>query len=305
MILVDRQIHEAVKSREIGIKNFSTACVQPASYDLRIGPLIYSSQTDPLDKPIDLSSNGGAYRLPPYGHAILMTYETLSLPPKIIGRFGLKSGFARRGLLASTGPQVDPGFKGKLFISLLNLFPRSQVLRYKDPFLSIEFHTLDEAPEKTYEGPYQKREDISPEILEDLIQLEGLNLSQVQSQFSELAQHVKQWSALASRFDEFLADMKEHTKAIDALTRQLPSAVRSGSPSEKEIYAREISLDEAIEEITELFSEKIQLFYSDIAEALHLDYSTVVEACRQLQKKGLIEEIPSGKQKTKKPRKQH
>lgn len=303
MILVDHQIHKRVKSGEIGIKNFSPDCVQPASYDLRIGKHIYSPLAEKADKPIDLTKNGGVYRLPPYGNVILMTYETLKLSSNMIGRFGLKSGFARRGLLASTGPQVDPGFKGKLIVSLLNLVPRSHILKYKETFLTIEFHTLDKIPSKTYDGPYQNREDIGPEILEDLIRLEGLNLTQLQSQFSELAQHVKQWSDLASRFDEFLKNMNSHTKAIDTLTRQLASTVQSSKSLEKSVYARKITLTQAIKEISELFKKEALLYYSDIAEKLSLDYEIVVKACEQLQKKGIIEEVPHETKKNKKTRK--
>jgi len=213
MILVDHQIREAVRSGKLRIDKFSDDCVQPASYDLRVGHLVYSPSSDRLDKPIDISANGGAHRLPPYGTAVLITFETLGLPDSMVGLFGLKSGFSRRGLHASTAPQVDPGFKGKLFVSIMNLTPVSHIIRYKDTFLSIEFHQLDQRPTKPYEGPYQGREDITPDIFEDLVRLEGLNLTQIQSQFSELSRHLQRWTALAARFDEFLSEMKKQHKS--------------------------------------------------------------------------------------------
>src|SRR6266511_1819077 len=91
MILVDRQIREAVNNGHIGIENFDERFVQPASYDLRIGPLIYSPSSPHPDVPIDLSHNGGAHRIPPYGTVLLETYEILRLPTDTIGRFGLQS----------------------------------------------------------------------------------------------------------------------------------------------------------------------------------------------------------------------
>jgi len=300
MILVDNQIREGVETGKIGIENFSYESLQPASYDLRIGPLIYTPLSETPDKPIDLSTNGGFFRLPPYGNVILMTYETLILPKNMIGRFGLKSGFARRGLFASTGPQVDPGYKGKLFISLLNLVPRSHILNYKETFLTIEFHTLEKEPDKSYEGPYQSMEDINSEILEDLVRLEGLNLAQVQSQFSELTQHIEQWSVLASRFDDFLTEMKSHTKALVDLTNRLGSSAQSAGQPKEPVYAREISLEDAVQEISELFKKNPEMYYSDIAEELCLDYGIVMEACQQLQKKGIIEEVPHGQKSAKK-----
>ena len=37
MILVDEDIKKAVKSGEIELSDFSEKCLQPASYDLRVG----------------------------------------------------------------------------------------------------------------------------------------------------------------------------------------------------------------------------------------------------------------------------
>ena len=45
MILTDDQIREAVKKEELGIKNFSENCVEPASYDIRVGEFAYTSTT--------------------------------------------------------------------------------------------------------------------------------------------------------------------------------------------------------------------------------------------------------------------
>ena len=129
MILVDREIRQAVSSHELVISEFSDECVQPASYDLRIGNNVYVPTSDP-NNPLDLSANGHIYKLPPYGNAVLTTHENLELPDKMVGRIGLKSGFARRGLVASTGPQIDPGFKGKLFVSIFNLTAASHVLTF-------------------------------------------------------------------------------------------------------------------------------------------------------------------------------
>lgn len=281
MIMVDHQIKKAIKDRSIEMENYSEESIQPASYDLRIGPKIYTPSSPNPNKLIDLSSNGGVFSLPPYGNVIVMTYETLKLSNEIIGRIGLKSGFARKGLFASAGPQVDPGYHGKLFISLLNLVPRSQVLAYKDTFLTIEFHTLDETPEKSYTGQYQNLEDISTEILDDMMRFEGLNLSQVQTQFSELKEHVKEWSTLASRFDEFLTVMKKLTHN---------NSEKVSIQHEEIIETRKLSLEDAKAEIIHLFKSKPQMYCSDIAEELNLDYSLVVRASDELLKENIIEE---------------
>jgi dCTP deaminase len=301
MVLVDSQIRDEINSGNLRIDNFDEACIQPATYDLRIGPLIYSPSSPEPDKPIDISRNGGAHRIPAYGFVVLTTYETLYFPPDMVGRFGLKSGFARKGLFASTGPQVDPGYEGKLFVSVLNLTPAACVVTYKDTFLSIEFNKLDKKPDKTYEGPHQGRRDISPEIIEDLVRFEGLNLSQMQNQFSELTHHINEWGNLAIKFENFLKEMTKQTNAITALTKKIGEPVWEQKDVQL-IKTRHVSLQQALKEILELFRKERRLFYSDIVEALHLDYQTVMKACDRLEKKGLIE---GDMHEVKKPRKKN
>jgi regulator of replication initiation timing len=54
-------------------------------------------------------------------------------------------------------------------------------------------------------------------------------------------------------------------------------------PEEKVIVLREISREQAKQEIQQLFSSGRTLYYSDIAEELGLDLELVVDICRELQ----------------------
>ena len=46
-----------------------------------------------------------------------------------------------------------------------------------------------------------------------------------------------------------------------------------------------------MEEITKLFKQGQEIYYSDIMEKLNLDYDTIVKACEKLEKKDIIEGI--------------
>jgi dCTP deaminase len=294
MILVDRKIRAGIKKGEFG-SDFSEDCIQPASYDLRVGRNLWSPQSPSPEKPIDLEESGGAHRIAPYSMAVLQTWETFNMPRDCVGRLGLKSGLARRGLFASIGPQVDPGFEGKLYVSLMNQTPASYIVKFMDTFLTVEFNRLDEKPESVYEGPYQKIKTINPEILDDLIRMEGLNLSQIQSQFTELRDHVKKWSDLAVRFDEFLTEMRlereamgRHSTAIESLAKSL--AKQAQDDVGDDVEPREITHEQAMQEILQIFQarRKKDIYYSDLMEELQLDLATVVKACEELQQKGKI-----------------
>ncbi len=219
------------------------------------------------------------------------------MPKNCVGRLGLKSGFGRRSLSASIGPQVDPGFEGKLFVSLTNQTPGAQIIKHRDTFLTVEFNQLEEVPDSVYEGPYQALRTIGPDILEDLVRMEGLNLSQIQSQFTELRDHVKRWSDLASRFDDFLKEMRlerettnRHTSAIEDLAKNLSNRIQTSDRADEAPEPRQISDEEAIREISKIFEARRRqdIYYSDLMDELQLDLATVMKACEELEKRGFI-----------------
>jgi len=121
---------------------------------------------------------------------IVGTHETIELSPKYAARIGLRSAYSRRGFVASTGPQIDPGFRGRLFIGLINLGPRPLPVAYLDPFCTLEFHELSEPVEKPYSGPYQDEITIPASQIEFLIAHEGLAFSQVLTTLSTLSANV-------------------------------------------------------------------------------------------------------------------
>jgi dCTP deaminase len=300
MILVDRLITERVQSGDLTIVNFDPACVQPASYDLRIGAHVHAPSQP--EKAFDLASNGGAYRLPPYGVAVVETFEDLRLPVDMIGRIGLKSSYARTGIFASVGPQIDPGFDGKLFVSLFNLTAAARVLRYLDSFMTIEFHTLEEKPSHSYSGPYQGKHSIGAEVLDSLVKMEGVTLTQMQGQFSDFITHMAEMKELMQKFDKFIETMGEYTSVVrDTITKSSDTA----APRQRQRRARAIPAKDVAEKILELFQNNNTLYYSDIAERLNISLQTAIQACELLERRGLIQGAGDGSTRPKRPRDQN
>lgn len=164
MILVDEEIKKYVSSGEVGIVGFSEKCLQPASYDLRVGEEAF---TVSAARVINIQ-NEGLLEVQPGDFALIMTYEKLRLPSNMLGRFGLRSVYARMGLLATAGPQVDPGFEGKLVIGIVNFSSQSIKLSYLTPFCSLELHRLSREVMNPYRGPYQGQEHLTDKIISTL-----------------------------------------------------------------------------------------------------------------------------------------
>jgi dCTP deaminase len=175
MILNNKQIEEACRKGDILIEPFDANQVQAATYDFRVGA---QGATTSSKKLIDIKSNGFIL-LQPGDFGVITVMEELKLGPQYVGRFGLRSKYARKGLIATTGPQIDPGYHGKLILGITNLTPRPISLPYKDDFVSVEFHRLEEPSTKPYIGPYQDKMELGAEEIEAITENEGMALSEV------------------------------------------------------------------------------------------------------------------------------
>ena len=175
MILSDSDIRLAHESGKIGIEPFSESSVQPASYDLRVGNQAAISS----DKQVVNLATRGFVEIKPGDFVIVSTHEKLALDLSHAGRFGLTSTYARKGLIASVGTQVDPGFRGRLFVGLTNLSTRPITLPHADVFLTVEFHALQRPVDAPYSGPYQGRDELTPEDIRVVMEREYMSQTEM------------------------------------------------------------------------------------------------------------------------------
>jgi len=203
MILTDQQIRQAVEDGDIVIKPFDDKQVQPATYDLRVGE--YGATTS-TKKKVNVREDGYLL-LEPGDFGVITVLEEIRLSPQHTARFGLRSKYARKGLIATTGPQIDPGYEGRLIIGVTNLTPRPVSLPYMDDFVSVEFHRLEEPVKEPYSGPYQGKTDIGPEELEFIAESEGMALSEMLTTLRSLSENVGKFTDdfanLTSEFRSF------------------------------------------------------------------------------------------------------
>jgi dCTP deaminase len=199
------------------IDPFDEKFLEPATYDLRVGD---RAAVSTASRPIDLTKDEWLI-LEPGAMAILQSREILTLSRQIAGRIGPKTALLRHGILAATGPQIDPGFKGRLIVNLINLSPRSFSLRYEDPFLSIEFHYLNEPPDRPYSGEYQGRTGLAQEELEILLAYQGPTLAEIYRGFGELRDNIRDIAALRPDLTQMThgihSEFTEIRKAIGGL----------------------------------------------------------------------------------------
>lgn len=291
MILSDVEILSEIRSGAILITPFDEEMLQPASYDLKIGKDVAVVPQNGQPR-IDLEQ-AGVVLIPPYTPAVIYTMEHLKLSLNIVGRFGLKSALSRRGVYASVGPQVDPGFDGKLSVTLFNLTPVAVPLSYADSFLSLELHRLEVPASRGYSGEFQGKTTFTAKDIEPVLGYGG-GLGEVVKGFDDIHKSIERLSALPERFDSFLAGYEKQNQKVAEFNQKLINEIQRlvehiVGEQTGTVVLRAIPRDQAKAEILKLFKESEgPLFYSNVAEQLCLDLEIVVQLCNELEKEGRI-----------------
>lgn len=195
MILGDHKITAAIERGEIVIDPFDAGQIQPASYDLRVG---HQGVTTSGKKVLDVKTQG-YLALEPGDFAFVVTLESIQLDLRHTARLGLRSKYARKGLIATTGLQIDPGFHGRLMVGLSNLSPQVISMPYKDDFLSIEIHELEEPVKSAYQGPYSGRAELGPDEISSVVEGTGMAFSEVLNTVATLSKSTDQLNKTVDR----------------------------------------------------------------------------------------------------------
>jgi deoxycytidine triphosphate deaminase len=137
-ILLSDRIRFYVETTNL-ISPFSEDLLGPASYALTLGAEYWDASNLSGDPPLFTLESGQTLTIPPNSIVFVSTRETLNIPFYIAARFNLKLRLLYEGLLVGAGPQVDPGFRGRLSCPLHNISSQPIRLNAGETFAVIDF----------------------------------------------------------------------------------------------------------------------------------------------------------------------
>ena len=204
MIMTDKEIREAIKTDKLKINNISESSFKPIAYVARLGK---RALIGGKDKEIDLTKEGSV-TLKAGDFFMFTTEESFSLSEKLSAHIGIRSYYARKGLILLAGMHIDPLWEGHLVLGGYNASPTDIVLDYLSDIVVIEFHQLNVAPTITAKNSAEQREGKLPAIDKDFIRhMETQSLS-------ALGRDVRDLTRSVSRIDD---DLKNLTKQIEKM----------------------------------------------------------------------------------------
>jgi len=125
--------------------------IEPASYTLHAGrEYLVSTESGQIESR-NLEIDGKVI-VPPNGLIYIQFFEEVNLPHYMIARFNLRVSQVYRGLLLGTGPQVDPGFRGRLGCPIHNFTDRDKTIEFGDDLATIDFQKTTPLGETYWPG---------------------------------------------------------------------------------------------------------------------------------------------------------
>ncbi len=161
MFLSDTDIKKAVRAKEITLKPFDTARLQPASYDIRLGnvfqmPELHTTAIiDPVNRIFAQTheitvKDGKEFILRP-GISVLATSKEFFGSDMYLIQLSGKSSLARIGLMVhNTAGIINPGHFLNITLELTNQNTIPIILRPGMPIAQITFSMLSSPPERNY-----------------------------------------------------------------------------------------------------------------------------------------------------------
>ena len=217
--LTGRLIKKYVESGNLVIDPFDERQVEPASYDARLGPKILASPLGPTEhgRFIDLSSENPVYEIPTGQMVAVMSRERFELPLNLVcGNFGIRSHFARRGIIPFGGIQLDPGWRGKVILNLQNVGPEPIAVSLDEPFFTIKFDRL-EAQADQYQGPHQDQNDFPSDQVEFILTARTTSLAEI----PKLRNDILRQNVLIEEIFELLPDPDEGLEVSPMIRERL------------------------------------------------------------------------------------
>ena len=205
-ILGRKEIAEKVSAGDLKIEPFDKEKIEPASYDCRLGDVL-AAGIGRVDW-----KKGDEFILESNSWASIASEELFELPRDICASYGIRSGLARRGVIAFGGPQIDPGYTGRIFVSLYNPTLEPIVLKYRQDIMSLIFYQVSSVDDRGYSGPYQGQRDFPSQDVEFMMRMRSRNLADVIDNVETLDQSVKN---LAESMKTLTSDVHEIRRIVD------------------------------------------------------------------------------------------
>jgi dCTP deaminase len=150
--IIDSDIIALAGAGELIVDGFARENVRQACYELSASDVFFEPASARENKMIRVTSDEG-YLLRPHCYVVAIVKETIRLPADVLGRILTKGQLFSIGILP-VNTYADPGFQGRLGITLYNGSHRHIVVKAGQAIAKIECTKLPKAVSNPYSGQH-------------------------------------------------------------------------------------------------------------------------------------------------------
>jgi dCTP deaminase len=229
--------------------------VQPSSIDFHIGK-IFVPEVKPERRGGFKNPKSNSHTLTPGGTVLVETEEELDVPKNIAG-FGFPpASTAVKGLLMTNPGHIDPGFKGRLTFTLINMGRDPFTIRQGD----VLFTTLWIKLSMDVKKDYFARQGITAKAKEENIDVLSKDFLNVDSRAKKIAKGYITWAAIIAFSISALATWVQYalttTSSIKKDIDNLKSSMRVLEVKLEERSGKEVA---ALEKTTDNLKMRIEI----------------------------------------------
>lgn len=145
-LLTDTDIERAQKRQEIIIKPFDPKSLTPVGYDIRVGKWATSLKTGRIL--LDNTITSTSFTIQPHESVLILSEESIHVSRRIGGTFHTMVPLVARGF-SSISTTLDPGWTGKLFITVTNMTDRDIHINKGDRLTTLIFYRATHQAKQT------------------------------------------------------------------------------------------------------------------------------------------------------------
>lgn len=157
--ICDADIVALARSGNLITEGFEERSVKQACYELRVSNVLYETGSLRENKRVVIGDGG--YILRPHSYVTVIVHERIQLPPNVIARVLTKGQLFSIGILPVC-TYADPGFAGRLGITICNASHRYIVIKPGQAIAKIEFSVLARSVTRPYTGQHGYETEIWP-----------------------------------------------------------------------------------------------------------------------------------------------
>jgi dCTP deaminase len=186
--LSDENIKGLAESGELIVAHFDPERVRQACYELRASEVFWDVASAKENKRVTVGANGFVLR--PHSFVTAIVMEKIVLPNNVLGRVLAKGQLFSLGILPVC-TYADPGFNGRLGITLFNASHRYIAIKPEQPIAKIEFSLLPTAIARPYSGQHGFETEMWPIPLQHVVDqaelrkvgIDPLSISEIENSY--------------------------------------------------------------------------------------------------------------------------